>query len=261
MTTERTSDEPKLQEILCSRRDGRSDGGGGSGCPCALLLSGTINGSNFCASDQNLGCGFGVVIPDGNPGQPTGGGRDHHHGVQAFNSQHIATYGPTTNILNSSSLQVINTNNVAVDILVTVSATDFLPASLTAFVSGSGTFQDVAGSTVELLWWNDPTNQQGAEDPNDTPGNLLDSFGIVAPIAPFSFAHNGGPFNVADLLPYSMTLQFHVTLPAGAELVSRGQTVNKDVLAVPEPASPLLFGMGLLLLAWQFRKNRSNSVA
>ena len=131
------------------------------------------------------------------------------NGVQAFNSQHIATYGPTTNILNSSSLQVINTNNVAVDILVTVSATDFLPASLTAFVSGSGTFQNVAGSTVELLWWNDPTNQQGAEDPNDTPGNLLDSFGIVAPIAPFSFAHNGGPFNVADLLPYSMTLQFH----------------------------------------------------
>ena len=58
-----------------------------------------------------------------------------------------------------------------------------------------------------------------------------------------------------------MTLQFHLTLPGGAELVSRGQTVNKDVVAVPEPASPLLFGTGLLLLAWQFRKNRSNSVA
>ena len=86
-------------------------------------------------------------------------------GVQAFNSQHIATYGPPTNILNSSSLQVINTNNFAVDILVTVSATDFLPASVTAFVSGSGTFQNVAGSTVELMWWNDPTNQQGAEAP------------------------------------------------------------------------------------------------
>jgi hypothetical protein len=202
-----------------------------------LMLSGSINGSNFCASDQNVGCGFGVVIPDGNPAvNQLGVAEIIINGVQAFNSQHIATYGPPQNILNSSSLQVINTNNFAVDILVTVSATDFLPASLTAFVSGSGTFQNVA------------------EDPNDTPGNLLDSFGIVAPIAPFSFAHNGGPFNVVDLLPYSMTLQFHVTLPVGAELVSRGQTINKDVAQIPEPASLLLFGTGLGLLAWRFRK-------
>ena len=48
--------------------------------------------------------------------------------------------------------------------------------------------------------------------------------------------------------------------PAGGELVSRGQTVNKDVNTVPEPTSPLLLGAGLLLLALQFRKHRSNRV-
>ena len=172
----------------------------------------------------------------------------------------MATLGPPTNILNSSSLQVINTNNIPVDILVTVSATDFVPTSSTAFTSGSGTFQNVSGSTAELRWWDDPTNQQGAEAPNDTPGNLLDFFSVVAPIAPFSFAHNGGPFDVSDLVPYSMTLQFHLTLPAHGVLVSRGQTVNKNVMTVPEPTSSLLLGAGLVLLALQFRKNRSSRV-
>jgi hypothetical protein len=226
-----------------------------------LLLSGSVNGTNFCASDQNVGCGFGGVIADGNPTvNELGLNFVVINGVQVFGSLQIATYGPPQNVLNSSSLQVINTNNFAVDILVTVSATDFVPPSFTAFTSGSGTFQDVAGSTIDLRWWNDPANQQGAETPNDTPGNLLDFFNFVSTFVPESFAHNGGPFSVQDLLPYSMTLQFHLTLPAGAELVSRGQTVNKDVNEVAEPASLLLFGTGLLLLAWQFRKHRSNGV-
>ena len=165
-----------------------------------LLLAGNINGTTFCGADQNVGCGFGMVIPDADPDvNQLGIATITIAGVQVFTSQHIATYGPPTNILNSSSLQIINTNNFAVDILVAVSATDYPPASDTAFVSGSGTFQNVSGATAELRWWNDPTNQQGAEAPNDTPGNLLDFFSVVAPIAPFSFAHNGGPFNVSDL--------------------------------------------------------------
>ena len=216
---------------------------------------------HFCASDQNVGCGFGGAIPDGNPAvNRLGLDAIVINGVEVFGSLAIATYGAPQNILNSSSLQIINTNNFAVDIVVTVSATDYAPPSLLAFTSGSGTFQDVAGSTVDLRWWNDPLNRQGAEDPNDTPGNLLDFFNFVSAFAPQSFAHNGGPFNVEDLLPYSMTLQFQVTLPAGAELVSRGQTVNKDIAEIPEPASSLLFGTGLLLLAWRFRKYRSNRV-
>jgi hypothetical protein len=230
-----------------------------------LILSGTVNGANFCASDQNVGCGFGAVLLDGNAAvnQLGLGGADNSlliNGVQVFGSLSTATFGPLTNILNSSSLQVINTNNFAVDILVTVSATGYVPPSFTALTSGSGTFQNVGGSTVDLLWWNDPANQQGAETPNDTPGNLLDTFNFVSTFAPQSFAHNGGPFNVEDLLPYSMTLQFHLTLPAGAELVSRGQTMNKDVAKIPEPASLLLFGTGLFLLAWWFRKRRSDRV-
>ncbi len=226
-----------------------------------LLLSGSVNATNFCASDQNVGCGFGGVILDGNPAvNRLGLDAVVINGVEVFGSLAIARYGSPQNILNSSSLQIINTNPFEVDIVVTVSATDYVPPSLIAFTSGSGTFQDVAGSTVDLRWWNDPLNRQGAETPGDTPGNLLDFFNFVSAFAPQSFAHNGGPFNVLDLLPYSMTLQFQVTLPAGAELVSRGQTVNKDIAEISEPASSLLFGTGLLLLAWRFRKYRSNRV-
>ena len=210
-----------------------------------LLLSGSVNGTNFCASDQNVGCGFGGVILDGDPAvNRLGVDEIVINGVRC-SGRCMARYGPPTNILNSSSLQIINTNNFAVDILVTVSATDFVPPSFTAFTSGSGTFQNVAGSTVDLRWWNDPANQQGAETPNDTPGGLLDFFNFVSTFAPQSFAHNGGPFNVLDLLPYSMTLQFHLTLPANAELISRGQTINKDVSGNPGAGVSAAFRNGL----------------
>ena len=230
------------------------------GAGATLLLSATVNGVNVCASDQNVGCAFGAVIADGNPlvnqlGLGGAGSSILIGGVEVFGSLSTATYGPPTNILSSSSLQVINNNNFAVDILVTVSATGFVPPSFIALTSASGTFQNAGGSTIDLRWWNDPTNQQGAEAPNDTPGNLLDFFNFVSAFVPQSFAHNGGPFNVEDLLPYSMTLQFDLTLPAGGQLISRGQTINKDVGEIPEPASLLLFGTGLMLLAWRFRKS------
>ncbi len=119
-----------------------------------LMLSGSINGTNFCAADQNVGCGFGGVIADGNAAlNQLGLAEVTINGVQVFGSLHIATYGPPNNILNSSSLQIINTNAFAVDILVAVSATDFVPTSARAFTSGSGTFGVVSGSTIELLWW------------------------------------------------------------------------------------------------------------
>ena len=164
-----------------------------------LLLSGSVNATNFCASDQNVGCGFGNVILDANPAvNRLGLDAVVINGVEVFGSLAIARYGSPQNILNSSSLQIINTNPFEVDIVVTVSATDYVPPSLIAFTSGSGTFQDVAGSTVDLRWWNDPLNRQGAETPGDTPGNLLDFFNFVSAFAPQSFAHNGGPFNVLD---------------------------------------------------------------
>src|SRR5215203_6515210 len=226
------------------------------GADATLMLAATVNGVNVCASDQNAGCAFGAVIADSNAsvnqlGLGGAGSSILIGGVQVFGSLSTATYGPPSNILNSSSLQVINNNNFAVDILVTVSATGFVPPSFSAFTSASGTFQNVGGSSIDLRWWNDPTNQQGAETPNDTPGNLLDFFNFASPFAPQSFAHTGGPFNVADLLPYSMTLQFDLTLPAGAQLISRGQTINKDG-EIPEPSSLLLFGTALMLLAWRF---------
>ena len=62
-----------------------------------LLLSGSVNATNFCASDQNVGCGFGGVIADGNPTvNRLGLNFVVINGVEVFGSLQMATYGPPT---------------------------------------------------------------------------------------------------------------------------------------------------------------------
>ena len=42
--------------------------------------------------------------------------------------------------------------------------------------AGSGVWQNAIGSTITMSWFDDPNNGQGADNPGDTPGNLIDSF-------------------------------------------------------------------------------------
>lgn len=157
------------------------------------------------------------------------------------------------NILNSSSLSVRNVSANPLAVRLVVSDTDYPGLSTSAFTSASGTFQQAAGSTINLNWFVDPTNEQGAETIDDTPGDLIDSFSFTAPGLANSFSHDGGPFSTGLAGPYSMTLAFDYILPPGGSLLNRGATVLQDVGEVPEPGAVGLLGLGLLALSLRRR--------
>ena len=231
----------------------------------ALMLASSVNGTNICAVDNDASvCTWGVQISDTNPtvgflGLGTTVAPIVVGGVEVFGSLHIAEFLSGLNSIRSSSLQIINTTLAPVHITVAVSATDFVGPSVEYAASGSGTWTTAAGSSIDLEWYNDPANAQGAETPADRPGNLLNAATDMAfgPVDSFSFNFPGGPgflpLAIPDLGMYSMTLAFDIDLVGGGRLTSRGQNLVKPI-ALPEPGTLSLLAMTLGLLGWRLRK-------
>jgi hypothetical protein len=223
-----------------------------SSADAALLLYATIGGSNFCAADNMLAgvCAGGGTfladldadVGDLNLGNNTLAGLDI---TGSFHQQSIAGAPGGLNVLQSGSTSIVNNTGATVAASVIISATDFIGPATTAFTTGSGTWTNADGSTIQMRWYNDPLNRQGAEAAGDTPGTLLDTFNDTAVGAFDSTSHNGGPFAVVDPALFSMTLAFDLTLVNGGTLTSRGQSEGKPRV-VPEPASLVLLGLGFL---------------
>lgn len=136
-----------------------------------------------------------------------------------------------------------------------VSDTDFTGPVFAFQTAGSGVWQNAIGSTITMRWWDDPANRQGADNPTDTPGNLIDSFTHAATTIVDSFSHDGsGP--IGDKGPFSMTEESVFTLTPFGQLVNRGQTEVK--LAVPEPSTWAMMALGFAGLGYAgFRKSRA----
>jgi hypothetical protein len=172
-------------------------------------------------------------------------------GLTVEGSSHRQTVGPPTNILSSSSLNIINTTGGDLAFDVAVGATDFVGPIDTAVTTGSGTWINAVGSSISLQWFNDPANAQGADTPDDTPGvQVGDTFTDAPDVAADSFNFVGGPVDVSDPAAFSMTLRFFGTLVDGGTLNSRGQAEIKEVV-VSAPATLLLLGSALGLLGWR----------
>jgi hypothetical protein len=101
------------------------------------------------------------------------------NGVQINGSIQTSTGTPANpgpDILNTSSLSIINTTNTTKSVTVAVSDTDFAGPVGSFQTAGSGTWQNAIGSMITLNWFDDPNNGQGADLPSDTPGNLIHTF-------------------------------------------------------------------------------------
>jgi hypothetical protein len=162
---------------------------------------------------------------------------------------------PGPDILNTSSLSIINTTGITKSVTVAVSDTDFTGPVASFQTAGSGTWQNAIGSTITLNWFDDPNNGQGADLPNDTPGNLIHTFTNTATTMVDAFSDNFAGV-VSDSEPFSMTEQAIFTLTPFGQLINRGQTEIKS--AVPEPSTWGMMLLGFAGLGYAgFRKARS----
>lgn len=237
----------------------------------ALLVRSSV------VTDLTTGGSTSGTLVDGGPGDTSGGvngviatadgTRSNGLTVNGSNQTSVGTPADPagSDILSAGASSVVNGTADPIHVVATVSATDFTPASLQALTTGSGTFVSAPGGTITLRYWNDPANAQGAETVSDTPGTPIDTYSFTTTSGDQSFSHDSDPFAVSDAGPYSMTIQFDYTLPAGGSLISRGQAEIAPQVRIAEPGSLLLLGTGLLgagvMTRRKHRKNSSPGVA
>jgi len=195
----------------------------------ALMLAGTAGSVNFCAIDQNIPCAFGVQLADLDPAvgiMRFGSGPIIVGGLSLSGALSTNVIGPTLSILNTSSLTLINPTASPVTVTLAVSATGFAGPTTRFFMAGSGLWQTADGSAIQLSWYHDPANSQGALTPSGRPGIALSTFDASVKKDPLdAFATESHQKSILLASPFSMTLGVDLTLASGGRLIGLGQAI------------------------------------
>jgi len=176
-------------------------------------------------------------------------------GVQFNGSAQTQTVG-SSNILDTSSFQIINTNAGTVNYQIAIGGTNFTGPVTQLQESGAGTWTNAAGSTIDMRYWADVANGQGADTPIDFPGLLQADSGILTATGQadsIAFNHVSA---FSDTNLYSMTLGTSGSIIGGGRLTGRSQTIVATN-AVPEPASLAIIGAGMVGLGMVKRRRKT----
>jgi len=215
-----------------------------------LQIAADVSGTPFFCAD-NTGC-------DLNPATGTIQlANDTLNGVAVNGSIQVSTGTPANpgqDLIDTSSLSIVNTSGATKVVTVAVSDTDFSAPVGSFHLTGSGTWVNAGGSSLLLEWFDDPANAQGADNAFDAPGTMLGTFTSIGtdPLRSFSFDDTGA---VSDSAPFSMTIWAQATMTSGAVLLNRGQGEVK--LAIPEPSTWAMMALGFVGLGFAgYRRTR-----
>ena len=221
-----------------------------------LQIAAQVNGGAiFTCQDQQASCDTNLAPGTLTLAQTTIGG------VVFNGSSQTQTIGPPTNALVTGSQTITNNTGSTATILFAVSGTSFTAPTAIYNAAGSITYQNAVGSTVDLQWYGDTANDQGASTPADLPGVLLEDHSFTSTTIADAFATGNltGPFATSS--PFSWTMSANGTLISGATatISNRGQVITNDVVAVPEPGTLGILGSSLAAMGWFVNRRRKRN--
>jgi len=220
-----------------------------------LQIAADISGTPFFCAD-NTGCDLNPATGVIQLANDTLNGVAVNGSIQLSNG---TPANPGQDLIDTSSLSIVNTSGATKVVTVAVGDTDFSAPVGRFHLTGSGTWVNAGGSSVLLEWFDDPLNAQGADNAFDAPGTMLGTFTSLGtdPLHSFSTDQNGA---VSDTVPFSMTIWAQASMTSGAVLLNRGQGEIK--LAIPEPSTWAMMALGFVGLGFAgYRRTRKDRIS